>query len=888
MTAPTWRRYLRFWGRDVDADVDDELRFHVESAVADNVAAGMTPEQAREDALRRFGDVEGVRRRVRDIDRLTERERSRADMFDTFRQDLHFAARSLRRNPVFTLVAALTLALGVGANTAIFSVVNGVLLRPLPFREPDRLVNLFTAFHGSGDLRYSMSQPEFMDYKGLSNVFENAAAWRGSAQTLTGVGEPERVRGIFATRDLLPTLGVAPLRGRNFEGQEGRTGTEPVVILAHEFWQNRLGGDPSVLGRQLTLNAVSRRVIGILPSEVTLERAEAIMPLYINPDSMSGRSANFLQGVARLKPGVTVEQAQRELDALTRRTIVEYPENYPASMGYAANVVPMHEVLVGDVRPALLTLLAAVGMVLLIACANVANLLLARGEARQREIAVRLALGAGRGRVVRQLLTESLVLALIGAVGGALLAWWGTRTLLAVNPDAIPRLQEVRIDLTVGLVTLGLALVTGLVFGLAPALQMVRLELQSSLKEGGRGSESGSRQRIGRALVASEIALAVVVVIGAGLLMRSFWTLQRVEPGFDPERMLVVDMGIPSTRYDAEKSALFWRQLVDRMAALPGVKGATAANDMPPVAGGMNWDIIIDGMPNAPGQAAPSPNIRAVTREYFDLMGIRAASGRVFGAGDARGTQPVAVVNETAARAIWKGRDPVGQQVRFGSDMPWITVVGVAKDTRSAGLEAPVPTELFLVQDQMPQTAGGAERSMYVILRTAGDPASLAAAARRTVQEADPLLAITGIRTMDEIMARSLARQRFTMLLLGVFGAVALALAAIGIYGIMAYAVRRRTREIGIRMALGARPAQVLGLVVGQGMRLAAIGLAVGVAGAFVATRLMERLLYGVSATDPVTFAGIATLFAAVALVASWLPARRAVATNPTTALRAE
>ena len=888
MSGPAWRRYLTFWGRDVDADVDDELQFHVESAIADNIAAGMTPEQARADALRRFGDVESVRRRVRDIDRLTERERSRAHMLDDLRQDLHYAGRSLLRNPIFTVVAALTLALGIGANTAIFSVVNGVLLRPLPYAEPDRLVRLFTAFHGSGELRYSMSQPEFMDYKGLTSVFENAGAYTGLAMTLTGVGEPERVRAVTVTRDLLPTLGVRPVRGRNFEGAEGRRGDEPVVILSHDFWQQRFGGDPTLVGRTLSLNGLERRVIGILPAEATFERAQAIIPLYINPDSMTGRSANFLSGIARLKPGVTIEQAQRELNALTRRIQAEYPQNYPKSMGFGATVLALHEVLVGDVRPALMTLLGAVGMVLLIACANVANLLLARGEARQREIAVRLALGAGRGRVVRQLLTESLVLAIVGAVGGVLLAWWGTKTLLAINPEAIPRLEGVRIDVTVGLVTLGLALLTGIIFGLAPAMQMVRLELQSSLKEGGRGSESGSRQRIGRALVASEIALAVVVVIGAGLLMRSFWTLQRVDPGFPAENILVVDMSIPGARYDDIRTVTFYRQLVDRMAALPGVKGAAAANDMPPVAGGSNWDIIIDGQPRAPGEAAPSPNVRAVTREYFDVMGIRTAAGRLFGPSDARGTQPVAVVNETAVRTIWKGENPVGKQVRFDQSYPWITIVGVAKDTRSAGLESDVPTEMFILQDQLPETADGAERSMYVILRAAGDPAALAAAARRTVQEADPLLAITGIRTMDEIMARSLARQRFTMLLLGVFGGVALLLAAIGIYGIMAYAVRRRTREIGIRMALGARPRQVLGLVVGQGMRLATIGLVAGIVGAFVATRLIERLLFGVSATDPMTFLGITALFAAVALVASWLPARRAVATNPTMALRAD
>jgi predicted permease len=894
MTIPAWRRYLRFWGADPAADVDDELGFHIDSRVQEYIAQGMTPDAARAEALRRFGDVASARQSCEEIDHLLEQERRRADMWEALMQDLRYAVRTLRRTPGFTVIAVATLALGIGANTAIFSVVNGVLLRPLPYTSPDRLVRLYTSFGDAASKRYSMSQPEFMDYKGLTHVFANAAAYTGASFTLTGgctagACEPERVRGIAATRDFFPVLGVTPIRGRNFEGNEGRDGVEPVVIVTNDFWQRRFGGDPALLGRSLSMNGVSRRVIGILPPDVTLARAEAFIPLYINPDSLTGRSTNYLSGVARLAPNISVNQAQRELNALTRASMARYPNVYPPSAGYGATVISMHEAIVGDIRPALLILLGAVGLVLLIACANVANLLLARGEARQREIAVRLALGADRWRIVRQLLTESTVLALVGSAAGVLLAWIGTKTLLAVNPDAIPRLELVRIDATVGLVTLGIALATGIVFGLAPALQLARPELHSSLKDGTRGgSVSGGQQRLGRALVAGEVALAVVVVIGAALLVRSFWTLRSVDPGFDPSKVLAVDLSVPSARYDPNATTVFYRRLIERVGALPGVTVAAAASDLPPVAGGNNWDIEILGAPKAPGSVSPSPNVRVVTGEYFKALSIPTMHGRVFGRDDTGASMPVAVINEAARRATWASADPVGQQVRFSRNEPWITIIGVARDTRSTGLGEPTPAEIYLLHEQMPAITESTAETMYVIMRTAGDPLLLAAAARSAVRDLDPLLAITNIRTMTKMIDLSVARPRFTMLLLGVFGGVALTLAVVGIYGIMAHAVKRRTREIGIRMALGARPADVLRIVVGQGMRLALLGLAIGVVAALAATRLMAGLLFGVTATDPITFVGSVVLLGAVAFAASWIPARRAVAIDPTTALRSD
>jgi predicted permease len=888
MTVPKWRRYLRFWESDPRADAEDELSFHLDSRIAEFRAMGMSEDAARTEAMRRFGDLAKARDRLEEIVRLEEQDRRRADQWDALKQDLRYAGRALRRNPGFTCVAVLTLALGIGANTAIFSVVNGVLLRPLPYPEPDRLVRVFTSFRGSGTERYAVSQPEFMDYKGLTHVFENAAAFSGATLTLTGDREPERLRGIAATHDLLPVLGVQPLYGRNFEAQDGRPGTEFVVIITHDLWQNRFGGDPSVLGQSLQMNGRSRRVVGILPPGVTVYRAQAFVPHYINPDSLGGRASNYLSVIARLAPGTTVERSRQELDVLTKRSAELHKQTYPASMGYAATTVSMLDEMVGDIRLPLMILLGAVGLVLLIACANVANLLLARGEARQQEVAVRLALGASGRRILRQLLTESTVLALIGAAGGMLLAWWGMKALLSVNPEAIPRFQEIRLDATVAVATLVLAMLTGVIFGFAPALHLVRTELQSTLKEGGRGAEGGHRQRFGRALVMAEVALAVVVVIGATLLMRSFRELRGTDPGFRAENVLAIDLSLPQARYDNNTTTAFYQRLVEQMRALPGVTMASAASDIPPVAGGNNWDIAIDGRAREPGSTAPSPNVRAVTRDYFRTLSITLGSGRGFGSEDHAASAPVAILNETAARAWWPGADPVGQRIRFAASLPWLTIVGVAKDVKSSGMREPTPAELFVLHEQMPLISGGTQPTMYVLLKTTVDPLTLASPARETVRQIDPQLAITSIRSMEQLLDFSVAQQRFMMLLLSVFGAVALTLAAVGIYGIMSYAVKRRTREIGIRLALGGAPRDVLLLVVGQGMRLAGAGLAVGMLAAMATTGLMADLLFRIGPRDPVTYIAIGLILTSVALFASWVPARKAVRTDPTAALRTD
>jgi predicted permease len=895
MTEPKWRRYLRFWRSDPRADAEDELSFHIESRVAEFRAMGMSEDEAKREAMRRFGDLSRARARLNEIVKLQEQDRRRADMWDGLGQDLRYAGRALRRNPGFTLVAISTLALGIGANTAIFSVINGVLIRPLPYKEPQSLVRLFTSFANSP--RYAVSQPEFMDYKGLTQVFENAAAFSGTTITLTGDGEPERLRGMVITKDFLPVLGITPLYGRNFEAQEGREGlpgfiparTEPVVIVTHDLWKNRFGSDPTLLGRVLQMNGRSRRVVGILPPGVTAYRTQAFLPHFINPDSLAGRATNYLSVVARLRPGISVERAKQELQALTRRTGEQFRTTYPTSMGYGATAVSMLDEMVGDIRLPLMILLGAVGLVLLIACANVANLLLARGEARQQEVAVRLALGASGRRILRQLLTESTVLAMLGAAGGALLASWGMKALLSVNPEAIPRFQDIRLDLTVGMVTLVLAVLTGVLFGFAPATHLVRTELQSTLKEGGRGgTDSRHRQRLGRALVMAEVALSVVVVIGAALLLRSFRELRGTDPGFRAGNVLAVDLSIPLARYDNAATVSFYQQLVEQMRALPGVLRSAAASDIPPVAGGNNWDMEIDGRAREPGSTAPSPNVRAVTRDYFRALTISITSGRGFGTEDHQASAPVAVLNETAARAWWPNANPVGQRIRFDTKLPWVTIVGVARDAKSNGVREATPPELFVLHEQLLTAGGGTERTMYVLLKTSVDPLTLTSSAREAIRRLDPQLAITNIRSMEQLLDFSVAQQRFMMLLLAVFGAVSLSLAAIGIYGIMSYAVKRRTKEIGIRMALGGSPGDVVRLVVGQGMRLAIIGLAFGVAAALVATRFMATLLFGITPRDPVTFVTIGALLTGVALVASWIPARRAVRTDPTTALRAE
>jgi predicted permease len=867
---------------DRGSQIADELQTHIDLLARDYQREGMNADDAMRAARIKLGNVTKLREESRDAWGFPSVE--------TLLQDVRYALRSIRGNPGFSAVVIATLALGIGANTAMFSVVNAVLLRPLPYRNPDGVARVYSAFHGTGgNPRYAVSQPEFLDYKGLTGVFENAGAYTTATLTLTEKGDPQRVNAASITRDVFPVLGFVPAQGANFKDQDGRVGTEPIAIVSDAFWKNRFGGDPGLLGSQLQLNGVSRRVVGILPPGAIFAGAEVYTPMFINPDSLLGRGSNFLNVVARLKPGVTPEMAHLQANALTDRLIAQYPTAYPASMKFGATVISIRESIVGNVQRSLWILLGAVAFVLVIACANVANLLLARGEARQREIAVRLALGAGRRRILAQLLTESMVLSLIGGAAGVLVALWGTKSLLAVSPGALPRADGIGIDFTVGLVTLGIALATGIAFGLAPALQLVKGDVQGSLKEGTRGgSEGASQRRLGRTLVSAEVALAVVVVVASALLVRSFASLQRVNPGFEPSNVMAVNLTVPLARYDTTNTNQFYRQLINRVAALPGVKIAAATSDVPPVAQINNTDMQVDGRVVPADQQEPSPHVRMVTHEYFKTLDIPVASGRFFGPEDGYGTDPVAVINETTAKLVFPEGNAIGQRIRFSSRRPWATIVGIARDVKSMGLDQSPPMEIFLLHDQLPATRGGTLRTMFVVARTTGDPALLAGPMRSAIKELDPLLAITQSNTVMEMVDRSVATQRFAMRLLTMFGALALVLAAIGVYGIMAYAVKRRTRELGIRMALGAKSGDVLRLIVGDGMKLSLVGLGVGFVVALAATRLMTEMLFTVSPADPVSFGGVAVILLVVTLVASLIPAGRAIRGNAVVALRGE
>ena len=895
---PVWRRYLRFWGPDPAADVDDELHFHLESHVEMLVRQGMLPAEARAEALRRFGDVHRVKRAVRDMDERSARADRRAELRDALRQDLSYGLRSLRKTPAFTAIAVLTLALGIGANSAIFSVINGVLLEPLPFPRSEQLAKIVTRFTGFGLERAYLSEPELVDFQREARSFDAVAGFAWRSYSMTGEGDPERVRALRATANIFRVLGVPAARGRVFLPEEDSPGHDDVVVISDGLWRRRFGADPAILGRTIALNGVSRTVIGVLPpsfnfGDVASRVAEVIVPLALNLDTLSGRSAHYLESIARLKPGVPVQRADAEVATIAARLTKAYPVNYPEKLGFGASVLLLRDAWVGSTRPALLVLAGAVGLVLLIACANVANLLLARGEARQRELAVRVALGAGRSRIVRQLLTESLLLALAGAAVGLVLAPWGVNALLAVNPQGLPLVQRVSVDGTVLAVTLALTVATGLLFGILPALQASRSDVQVVLKESGRGASGGRRgQRTRAALVAGQVALAVIVVTGAGLLLKSFWRLQRVDPGFDTSSALAFDVTLPAVRYTSDSLVVgFFAALLDRLAALPGVDAVGAVTRMPLSGEVTNWDIEIDGRPETGSEAPVSPNFQIVAGDYFRTMRIPLRAGRTFLASDGGTAPPVVLINETLARQQWQGRSALGVRfrVRGGTPpSPWMTVVGIVADSRQASLREEPRAEYFLPITQARTSAGGAWGAMTMIMRTRSDPASLASAARRATWSVDPGLALANIRTLRDLVSDSVAQPRFTMLLVLIFGAVALVIAAIGVYGVVAYSVSRRTREVGVRLALGARPTDVLRLIMRQSMVVAVAGIVLGVAGALVVTRALAKLLYGVSANDPWTFGVIAALLAFVAALATYVPARGVTRVDPTSALRGD
>jgi putative ABC transport system permease protein len=813
------------------------------------------------------------------------------DFMDLLRQDLQYALRRLIQSPGFTLVAVVTLALGIGANTAIFSVVRGVLLKPLPFPESDRLVAVFHAY--DGDKHAVMSGPNFIDVAHTAKSLENAAAIETQRVILTGQGDPVRLNAAAVSASFFDVLRVRPELGRTFAADESTPGRTDLIVLSHGLWQQRFGGDTGVIGRKIQIDGVDKEIIGVMPAGFNYpDERVAWLPIAYDQGFVSTqRGAWYLFVIARLNPGVTPAQSAAEVKSIAANLARLYPD---ADGSISMTTVPLLEATVGDVRPSMLVLLGAVGFVLLIACANVANLLLARAAARETEMAVRTALGAGRGRLLRQLLTESMALSLVGAGMGLLLAVWGVAFLVQLKPDGIPRLDDVHVDAVVVLFTIGVAVLTGLLFGVAPALHATRGTAAASLKEGGRGAvgaRGGARTR--GALVVAELALALMLLVGAGLLMRSFARLQAVDPGLRPDHTLTFELTFPDARYGSDhedRLVAFFDQLLPRLRALPGVTSAGAVMGLP--LSGLQFDISFEvlGRPPVAPQDQPSMQIRVATPSYFSTVGIPLERGRFFSDDDRAGSKPVVLITQSAARQYFPNEDPIGKTIRLG----WGKrvhgqvvrgggeVVGIVGDVKEFGLSEASAPQLYMPLRQWPVGR------MAVAMRTSTPPMSLADAAKAQVLAIDPSLPVSSVRTMDEIVARSISQPRFYLLLLSVFAAVALILAAVGIFGVLSYAVAQRTREIGIRMALGAPERSVLRLVVGQAMLLVLAGIGIGAALAVVLSRGLTTMLFSVSATDPATFAAVAGILCAVSLVASYVPARRATRVDPIVALRSE
>ncbi len=808
---------------------------------------------------------------------------------DHLLQDVRYALRLLRRTPGFALAAVLALALGIGANSAVFSVVNGVLLRPLPFPEPSQLVHLSGNMPGVGLEHLPTSVLEYRDYQERSRTLSSVAAYVELDVTLTGQEVPERLRAIVASASLLPTLGVLPVMGRGFSEEEETPGRDHVVVLTHRVWRGRFGADPKILGMTLSVDGQPYTVVGVLPAGFEYPQGtDLYMPFAPAPHLLEprARGTRFLDVVARLKHGVTLEAAQRDLARVSAEVMAANTAGYGTNGGWASSVVSMEEQTVGGVRSTLWVLLGAVGFVLLIACTNVANLLLARAAARSREISIRAALGAWRGRLMTQFLTESLVLALAGGGLGLLLAMWGTDALLAIIGDGLPRAAEVRLDGRVVLFTAGISVLTGVLFGLVPALQASRADLHGAMREGERGTTGHASGWVRSVLVVSQVALALVLLVGAGLFLRSFVALQRVDAGFEPQGVLTARLSLPEERYREEpKRAAFMRDFLARVQTVPGVESAGLAT-MLPLTGRSDWTTEVDGKPLAPTDPAPpAVEFRVVSADYLKVLRVPLIRGRMLADSDGPDAPHAVVINEAMARILFPGEEALGQRIRPqspGGNGPWATVVGIVKDVREWGLDLPArPTAYYSVTQRPPVGA-------YLVVRTRQRPEALLASLQAELRAVDPALPLYDVAPMEAVVDSSVAQRRFSMVLLMLFAGVAVVLASLGIYGVISYTVMQRTRELGIRMALGARQVDVLGLMVGQGLRLTLLGVGIGLLLALGLGRLLSALLYGVQAHDPLTFAGVAVLLAGVALVASWLPARRAAKVDPAITLRAE
>jgi len=870
-----WRNLVHRDARE--RDLDAEVRSYAAMLEEEMVERGLPREEARRRAAIEVGGAEQVKEDVRAV--------RMGALLEATGRDARHALRALARTPGFTLAAVAALALGIGATTAIFSVVDAVLLRPLPYRDPEGLAVVFN--HGFT----AVSPANLLDWKRQATRLSGLAAAESWGTNLGGGDRTERLEGVHVSADLFPMLGVTPLQGRLFGPEEDRPGSPRAVLLGYRLWQRRFGGDPGIVGRPILLDGEAHTVVGVMPRGFEFPPfwatgAELWAPLAL-ADRSANREAESLRAFARLAPGASLAEARAELAAIAARLERAYP-----GTNRDVTLRALDDVVVGHVRLALYVLLGAVSFLLLIACANVAHMLLARAAARQREIALRAALGAGRGRLLRQLLTESLVLALIGGAAGVGLAAAALRALVAISPGNLPRLETAGLDPSVLVVTALVSLATGVAFGVVPALQAARQDPSASLREGERGSTAGGGHRLRRALMASELGLALVLLVGAGLMIRTFVALRAFDPGFDTRHVVSAVVSLTGSRAaDPPRRLAFYREMLERVRALPGVEQAATINHLPLAGDVWRVPFHVEGRPlDAPGEG-PRATYRVVSPGYFATMSLPLVRGRDFGADDALGADGVVIVNESVAQRFWPGVDPVGRRITLDDpEKPvWLTVVGVARNAARGEWAAAPDQEVYLPLLQSRtylEKEGGPFTFMTLVVKAREDPGAIASSVRSAVWQLDGSVAVSDLQTMEEVVAHSTASPRFYLLLLGSFAAVALVLAAVGVYGVMSYSVARRRGEIGIRMALGARPRDVLALVMGESLGVAAAGAVSGLACALALTRLMSGLLYGVAASDPATFASVAAVLTLVALVAAWLPARRAIRADPLAALR--
>jgi putative ABC transport system permease protein len=865
----------------VEQNLDEEIRSYLDALIDEKVAAGMPPAEARRAAAIEVGGVEQVKERVR--------ETRAGALFETLLQDLRYGLRALAKNPAFTAVAVLTLGLGIGASSAIFSVVDGVLLSPLAGRDPDRLVQLWESTQDMPQIR--VSYPNYLDWRRLTHSFEDIAIYNGSDQfNFTGQGDPERVRGGLASGNLFTVIGVEPALGRLFSPGDDRFEAQPVAVITHDFWSRRFGQERGVVGRAILLDGIAYTIIGVLPPSFQLTRAEIWVPIGRFTHTPRFVRANHpgLLAIGRLKANVTIEGMLSDLATAARQLQRDYPAD---NAGIGASGAPLKEVEVGRIRQPLRVLAFAAGLVLLVACANVANLLLSRAAARQHEFALRVAIGAGRRRVVRQLLTESCLLAAGGGMLGLGLAWAGVKLLIALRPANVPRLAEIQVDGTVLVFAIGLSLLTGLLFGLAPALHLARSEPLLALQESGRRAGGGrARLRMITGLTVGVVALALVLLVGAGLLLRSFAKLVGVDPGFEPRNMTAAVIQLPERDYpDDARRRLIFDELMRRVRSLPQVEEAALSTELP-LATGWQTPFIFEGLAPITVGSEPLLNAAVVSPEYFATARIRMVAGRGFEPSDQEGGPPVVVVSETVARRFFGGRDGIGKRMKEAdAEYPWLTIVGIVADVKNQGLREAERGTIYFPLAQASSSAGlpdRLKRTLWLLVRSEAPLDHLLVLLRRETAAIDRNLPLANVTTLDDALDSSLAQEKFSLLLFGIFAVLALVLAAVGIYGVITYSVAQRSQEIGVRIALGARYANVLGLVVGQAMRLTLIGTVIGAVAALAAGRFIASLLFEVRSSDPIVFASAALLVAVVALVSAAMPALRAAQTDPTTAIQ--